>query len=173
VAAIWTVARRGSDLVVPAGTVVEFVLGRPVSLLAAGDVIDEGLRLRPSTWGHGQVIPPSEDLLALADQLDSDPDGVLQQLKQIRFKDRPGVDRAFVKYLQAVARFQKGDHSRDTLNLMRDAYSAAQNSAMPAPARAEMARNLILMLRTTEREWERDPILNDPQVQAALVEETR
>jgi hypothetical protein len=171
VAAIWTVARRGPDLVVPAGTVLEFVLGRPVSLVATGDLVDDGAKLQPSRWGRGQVIPPSEDLLALADQLDSDPDGVLQQLKQIRFKDRPGVDRAFAKYLQAVARFQKGDHSKDTLNLMREAYIAAQNSALPPAARAEMARNLVFILRATGRDWERDPILNDPQVQAALVEE--
>jgi hypothetical protein len=173
VAAIWTVARRGPDLVVPAGTVVEFVIGRPVSLVATGDVVDDSPRLQPSTWGRGRVIPPSDDLLALADQVESDPDGVLQQLKQIKFRDRPGVDRAFAKYLQAVARFQKGDHSRDTLNLMRDAYREAQSSALPAQARAEMARNLIYILRATEKDWEHDPLLNDPQVQAALVEESR
>jgi hypothetical protein len=173
VAAIWTVARRGPDLTVPAGTVLEFVLGRPVSLVAMGEVVDEGAKLQPSTWGRGRVIPPSEDLLALADQLESDPDGVLQQLKQIRFKDRPSVDRAFAKYLQAVARFQKGDHSKDTLNLMREAYSGARNSALPPAARAEMARNLVFILRATEKDWERDPVLNDPQVQAALVEENQ
>jgi len=173
VAAIWTVARRGPDLVVPAGSVLEFVLGRPVSLVPTGDVVDDNARLQASRWGRGLVIPPSEDLLALADQVESDPDGVLQQLKQIRFRDRPGVDRAFAKYLQAVARFEKGDHSRDTLNLMREAYSAAQNSGVPPAARAEMARNLVLILRATERDWERDPLLNDPQVQAALVEETQ
>jgi hypothetical protein len=173
VAAIWTVVRRGPDLTVPAGTVVEFVLGRPISLVAMGDVVDDGAKLQPSTWGRGRVIPPSEDLLALADQLESDPEGVLQQLKQIRFKDRPGVDRAFAKYLQAVARFQKGDHSKDTLNMMRDAYRAAQSSALPPAAPAEMARNLVFILRATEKDWERDPILNDPQVQAALVEENR
>ena len=173
VAAIWTVARRGPDLTVPAGTVLEFVLGRPVSLVATGDVVDDNAKLQPSTWGRGRVIPPSEDLLALADQLESDPEGVLQQLKQIKFKDRPGVDRAFAKYLQAVARFQKGDHSKDTLNMMRDAYRAAQTSAVPPAARAEMARNLVFILRATERDWERDPLLNDPQVQAALVEENQ
>jgi len=173
VAAIWTVARRGPDLVVPAGTVMDFVVGRPVSLVATGDVVDDTPRLRPATWGRGRVIPPSDDLLAMADQVELDPEGVLQQLKQIRFKDRPGVDRAFAKYLQAVARFHKGDHSKDTLNLMREAYRDAQGSALPAQARAEMARNLIFILRATERDWERDPLLNDPQVQAALVEETR
>jgi hypothetical protein len=173
VAAIWTAARRGPDLVVPAGTVLDFVLGRPVSLVATGDVVDDSPRLLPSTWGRGRVIPPSEDLLALADQVESDPDGVLQQLKQIKFRDRPSVDRAFAKYLQAVARFQKGDHSKDTLNLMREAYRDAQSSPLPAQARAEMARNLIYILRATERDWERDPLLNDPQVQAALVEESQ
>jgi len=173
VAAIWTVARRGPDLVVPAGTVVEFVIGRPVSLVATGDVVDDGPRLHPSTWGRGRVIPPSEDLLALADQVETDPDGVLQQLKQIKFRDRPSVDRAFAKYMQAVARFQKGDHSKETLNLMREAYREAYSSALPTQARAEMARNLIFILRATEKDWERDPLLNDPQVQAALVEESQ
>jgi hypothetical protein len=173
IAAIWTVARRGPDLVVPAGTVVEFVIGRPVSLGATGDVVEDSPRLHPSTWGRGRVIPPSDDLLALADQVESDPDGVLRQLKQIKFKDRPGVDRPFAKYLQAVARFERGDHSKDTLNLMREAYRDAQSSALPAQARAEMARNLIFILRATEKDWERDPLLNDPQVQAALVEESQ
>jgi hypothetical protein len=119
------------------------------------------------------VIPPSQDLLALADQVESDPDRVLQQLKQIKFRDRPSLDRVFAKYLQAVARFQKGDHSKDTLDLMREAYRDAQNSPLPAQARAEMARNLIYILRATEGDWERDPLLNDPQVQAALVEESQ
>ncbi len=173
VAAIWTVARRGPDLTVPAGTVLEFVLGRPVSLVPEGDVVDDSPRLRPSTWGRGRVIPPSDDLLALADQVESDPEGVLRQLKEIRFNNRPSVDRAFAKYLQAVARFQKGDHGKDTLNMMRDAYRAAQSSAVPPAARAEMARNLVFILRATEKDWERDPILNDPQVQAALVEENQ
>jgi hypothetical protein len=72
-----------------------------------------------------------------------------------------------------VARFQKGDHSRDTLNLMREAYKEAHSSALPTQARAEMARNLVFILRATEKDWERDPLLNDPQVQAALVEESQ
>ena len=38
---------------------------------------------------------------------------------------------------------------------------------------AEMARNLVLVMRGTESNWERDPLLNDPQVQAALVEDMR
>jgi hypothetical protein len=188
IAAIWTVARRGPDLVVPAGTELEFVLGRPISLVATGDFVDSGAnRLQPSNWGSAwepsrsgpatwnrtQFITPSEDLLALSDQLETDPDGVLQQLRQIRFRERSGVDRAFAKYLQAVARFQKGDHSRDTLNLMREAYSEARTSALPPQARAEMARNLVFILRATERDWERDPLLGDPQVQAALVEGVR
>ena len=173
VAAIWTVARRGPGSESPRRHRARVSAWPSVSLVATGDVVDDSAKLQPSTWGRGQVIPPSEDLLALADQLDSNPDGVLQQLKQIKFKDRPGVDRAFAKYLQAVARFQKGDHSKDTLNLMREAYSAVRNSALPPAARAEMARNFVFILRATEKDWERDPLLNDPQVQAALVEETQ
>lgn len=173
VAALWTVVRRGPDLTVPAGTVVEFVVGRPVSFVPTGEVVDEGANLRPSRWGRGEVIPPSADLLELADQVPSDPDGVLHQLKEIKFKERPAVDRMFAKYLEALARFQKGDHGEQTLNLMREAYREAQSSALPPAARAEMARNLVVMLHTTESNWERDPLLNDPQVQAALVEELR
>jgi len=46
VAAIWTVARRGPDLVVPAGTVVEFVIGRPVALAATADTVADGPMLQ-------------------------------------------------------------------------------------------------------------------------------
>ncbi len=171
VAAIWTVARRGPDLVLPAGTVVEFVLGRPVSFVGTDDIVEVGARLQASTWGRGAVIPPSDDLLALADRLSADPDGVLEQLKEIKFKERPTVDRTFATYLQALALYQKGDHSKQALNLMRKAYEEAQTSALPAPARSEMARNLVVMIRATESQWERDPVLHDRLVQAALVEE--
>jgi hypothetical protein len=171
ISAIWTVARRGPDLAVPAGTVVEFVIGRPVSVEGTGDVVNDGARLQASTWGRGQSIPPSEDLLKLADQLPTDPTGVQQQLKGIRFNERPAVDRVFVKYLQAVARYQAGDHSQDTLKMMREAYREGQASALPDSARVEMARNLVVIMRGTESNWERDPLLNDPRVQAALVEE--
>lgn len=171
IASAWTVVRRGPDLIIPAGTVVEFVIGRPVSFVPTGDVEDDGARLQASRWGRGEVIPPSEDLLAMTDQLETDPDGVLEQLKDIRFKDRPAVDRTFAKYLEAVARYQKGDHGNGTLKLMREAYRESQTSSLTAPARAEMARNLVVMIRGTEADWERDPLLKDPQVQAALVED--
>jgi len=171
IAAVWTVVRRGPDFVIPAGTVVEFVLGRPVSFVPTGEVVDDGAKLQASRWGRGEVIPPADDLLAMADQLNTDPDGVLEQLKEIRFKERPGVDRTFAKYLEAMARYQKGDHSKETLKLMREAYREGQTSPLTASARAEMARNLVVMIRSTETDWERDPLLNDPQVQAALVEE--
>lgn len=173
VAAMWTVVRRGPDITIPAGTEVEFVLGRPVSFVPTGEVVDEGGNLQPSRWGRGQVIPPSDDLLAMADQLNTDPNGVLQQLKEIRFKERSSVDQTFGKYLEAMARYQKGDHSKDALNLMREAYREGQASPLTPAARAEMARNLVVMIRNTEPDWERDPVLNDPQVQAALVEDLR
>ena len=69
------------------------------------------------------------------------------------------MDRTFAKYLEAMARYQKGDHGKDTLKLMREAYSEAQTSPLTAPARAEMARNLVVMIRSTETDWERDPLL--------------
>ena len=72
-----------------------------------------------------------------------------------------------------IARFQSGDHSSEPLNLMREAYNDAQKSNLPDSARAEMARNLVVIMRATEKDWERDPLLNDPRVQGALVEEIR
>ena len=170
-AAVSTVARRGSHLVLPAGTLVEFVLGRPASVVGTGEVVDDGARLHASVWGQGEAIPPSPDLLELAEQLNTDPHDVLEQLKDINFKERPSIDRVFATYLRAVARFQTGDHSKETLNRMREAYRESQNSSLPVSARAEMARNLVVVLRTTNSDWQRDPVLNDPQVQAALVEE--
>jgi len=171
VAAIWTVARRGPDLVVPAGTVVDFVLGRPASFVASDEFVDDDAKLQPERWGAGQPVLPSEDLLEMADRVDSDPREVLRQLKDVRFKERPSVDRIFAKYLQGVARFQAGEHSTETLNLMREAYAEGQKSSLPEAARTEMARNLVRVMRVTERDWERDPALNDPLVQSALVEE--
>jgi len=172
VAAIWTVARRGPDISIPAGTVVEFVLGRPASFEAGGEPVEEnpGPALHPARWGAGRSMMPSEDLLEMADEVSTDPADVLRQLKMMNFKDRPGVDHAFSKYLQAVARFQEGEHNSETLNLMREAYTEAQKSSLPDSARAEMARNLVAIMRATEKNWERDPLLNDPRVQAALVE---
>jgi hypothetical protein len=77
----------------------------------------------------------------------------------------------FARYLQAVARYRAGDHSSEPLNLIRNAYSDAQKSNLSDPARVEMARNLVVIMRATEKDWERDPLLNDPRVQGALVEE--
>jgi hypothetical protein len=173
IASLWTVVRRGPDITIPAGTVVEFVVGRPVSFVPTGEVVEESGNLQTSRWGRGEVIPPGQDLLAMADQLNTDPHEVLQQLKEIKFKERSSVDRTFAKYLEAMARYQTGDHGKDTLKLMREAYREGQSSQLAAPARAEMARNLVVMIRGIETDWERDPLLNDPQVQAALVEELR
>jgi len=98
---------------------------------------------------------------------------VLVQLREVRINERPPVDRAFAKYLRATARFQEGDRSQATLTLMREAYSEAQSLALPAAARTEMARNLVLIMRATERDWERDPLLNNRAVQAVLVEDVQ
>jgi hypothetical protein len=152
---------------------VDFVLGRPASFMATDEFVDDGAKLQPTRWGAGQPVLPSEDLLEMADRVDTDPRGVLHELKDLRFKERPSVDRIFAKYLQAVARFQAGDQNSETLNLMREAYSDAQKSSLPEAARTEMARNLVRVMRVTERDWERDPLLNDPLVQSALVEEVQ
>jgi len=109
----------------------------------------------------------------MADQLNTDPDGGFEPLKEIRFQERPSVDRAFTKYLEAMARYQEGDHGKDTLKRMREAYQEGQTSPLTASARSEMARNLGVTIRNTETDWERDPLLNHPEVQAALVEDIR
>lgn len=184
VAAMWTVIRRGPDINVPPGTVIEFVLGRPVSFAPSGEFIRGGgnaLQLssyQEHRWHRFDPIAieratPSDDLLEMADRLYADPNGVLNELKEIRFSQRDSVDRTFGLYLQAMASYQKGNRSHDTLHMMRDAYRQAQSSPLQPAARQEMARNLVVMLRTIEPNWERDPILSDPQVQAALVEDMR
>jgi hypothetical protein len=172
VATAWTL-RRGPDIKVPPATVVEFVVDRPVSFVPTNEVIEDSGTVQTARWGRGQVIPPSEDLLAMADGLNSDPHAVLEQLKEMKFKERSSVDRTFAKYLEAMARYQEGQRGKDTLKLMREAYQEAQISPLPPAARAEMARNLVVMIRNTESDWERDPLLNNPEVQAALVEEMR
>jgi hypothetical protein len=204
VAAIWTVARRGPDVMVPAGTVIDFVLDRPASFMSTGDYDETpGAAMHPSAW-HGSAegpsgwnrfsspypsrgtanpypsrgsvnhaVSPSEDLLELADRLDADPAGVLRDLKSADLKNRPPVDRTFGKYLRAVAKFQTGDRGSEPLNLLREAYADSQRTNMSSAARTEMARNLIVIMRATEKDWQRDPLLDDPGVQAALVEEIR
>ena len=47
------------------------------------------------------------------------------------------VDRPFVKYLRALARFQEGDQSKTTLNLMREAYRDAQTAPLTPQERAQ------------------------------------
>jgi len=170
VAAIWTVARRGPDLTIPAGTEIEFVLGRPASFAPLDEVVEPTSQVRSAHWGEGRTVPPSEDLLELSDRVESDPAGVMRQLKAINFRERPAVDHAFAKYLLAVARFHEGDRSSAPLNLMREAYEEAQKTPLPESARAEMARNLVAIMRATEKDWEKDPLLSDPRVQTALVE---
>lgn len=170
VAGIWTVARRGPDLEIPRGTTFEFVLSRPVALAASSYTLDEGTpgTAAGSTWGQGLVIPPSADLLALLDRADLDPKGTLDQLKKLKFKDRPTTDKTFAKYVQALCWYKTGDRSK-ALKQMREVYQETKSLNFPPQARGEVARNLVAILRGTNPDWARDPILDDAEVQAALV----
>jgi hypothetical protein len=117
-----------------------------------------------------EIVVPSADVLALSDEVSTDPDAVLTYLEKMEFRNRPRVDRTFAKYLEALARFQKGEHNYKTLALMDIAYHEAATLTLTPAAHLEMARNLVLMLRATEKDWEQDPLLKDPQVQAARME---
>ena len=109
VAVAYTVIRRGPDIMPSPPALPRWNLfwaGRYPSS-PSGEFVEQTGRLQTARWGEGAVIPPSEDLLAMADEVTNDPNGVLEQLKEIRFKERSSVDRTFGKYLEAMARYQK------------------------------------------------------------------
>ncbi|MGH9432634.1 MAG: hypothetical protein ACRD3T_13915 [Terriglobia bacterium] len=188
-AGVWTVARRGPDLVLPAGTVIEFTLGRPASVKVperysasaqdggyqnSGD--DPGNRnsggySRPSrgaAWGQGLAIPPSSDLVALLDQL-NDPKAVLARLDKVNFRNRPDSDRVFATYLRGVCELQLSKPKK-ALDQLEVAYAQAKRLNLPRSAQSEIARNLVLALRSSSKNWQASPLMDDPQLQAVLVE---
>jgi hypothetical protein len=177
-AGLWTVIRRGPDLVIPAGSVLSFTLGRPASVRVADrPVADRAVEDAVATasmgspcaaWGCDSVIPPSRDLL---DMLDSpgDPQTALQQLEHVSFRNRPDTDRVFVAYLRGVNELRLS-HPQKAVGDLKAAYTGAKSLNLPPSAQSEIARNLVLALKEGSKEWEQNPLMRDPGLQAALVQ---
>jgi hypothetical protein len=187
-AGIYFVARRGPDLVLPAGTVIEFTLDRPAAVneLAANDpppvnsysYNSSGTDLNrdavysnvdpPGTvWGQGLAVPPSGDLVSLLDQV-SDPKAVLNVLDHMSFRNRSDSDRVFATYLRGLCDLELSEPKK-ALNELERAYLSAKRLSLPRPAQSEMARNLVLALKASSKNWQGNPLMNDPELQAALV----
>lgn len=179
-AGIWTVARRGPDLVLPAGTVIEFTLGRPAGVDEPGRAPDPpqttaqaayaetALATNGPTWGQGLVIPPSPDLVALLDRV-NDPHAVLNSLGKLSFRNRPDSDRVFADYLRGLCEMRLSN-SRKAVGDLDRAYTGAKRLNMPQEAQSEIARNLVIALKNSSADWESSPLMNDPQLQAVLVQ---
>jgi hypothetical protein len=190
VAGVWTVARRGPDLEIPAGTVIAFTLGRPASVWvadrglqdsavvtspAASAVTSPGATALASAassactaWGCDTVAPLSRDLLALLDS-PGDPQITLQQLEHVNYRERPDTDHVFVAYIRGVNELRLS-HPKKALDDLKEAYAGAKSLNLPASAQGEIARNLLLALQESSRSWEQNPLMRDPVLQAALVQ---
>lgn len=174
VAGLWTVGRRGPDLTLPAGTVLSFTLGRPASVWVPDRGIRDTAFSTTSTaspcvaWGCDSVVPPSRDLLALLDS-PADPKFALSQLDHVNFHDRSDTDRVFVAYLRGVNELRLSQPKK-ALDDLKEAYVGAKSLNLPASAQSEIARNLLLALKESSRNWEQSPLMQDPTLQAALVE---
>ncbi|MGH9447835.1 MAG: hypothetical protein ACRD3O_19250 [Terriglobia bacterium] len=185
-AGIYFVARRGPDLVLPAGTVIEFTLARPASVeepprqeAYAGD---RGAYSYPpndppqsfdaavpagGVWGQGLAIPPSKDLVALLGAV-NDPKAVLVMLSKIDLRNRPNSDRVFSLYLRGVCDLELAKPKKALAELDR-AYSGSKSLNFPEPAQNEIARNLVLAIKASSKNWQQNPLMNDPELQAVLV----
>lgn len=171
VAGAWTVIRRGPDLEIPAHTTIEFVLGRPVTLAATEErVLLAENSVSTAAWGADQIMPPSLDLRSMIEASNTDPAAVLRQLQRLKFKNRPSVDKTFGIYLEGLCRLRLGEKAK-AAKLLRQAFLEARTGHFPPEARAEIARNLVLALRAADPNWAADPLLSDPEVQSALVQE--
>lgn len=181
-AGIWTVARRGPDLILPAGTVIEFTLGRPASVnepdppprqAAAAYTGDAPPVLNSSSqsavWGQGLSIPPSQDLVVMLNQL-NDPKAVLAKLDKVGFRNRPDSDRVFATYLRGVCELQLS-HPKKASGDLEKAYAGAKRLNLPEPAQWEIAKNLVLALKSSSKSWQTSPLMGDPGLQAVLVDE--
>lgn len=183
-AGVWTVARRGPDLVLPAGTVIEFTLGRPASVKEPeaysaslqgggyyggdGNSGSDDPQSVGASWGQGLAIPPSSDLVGLLDQL-NDPKAVLSRLDKVNFRNRPDSDHVFATYLRGVCEL-KLSRPKKALDQLEVAYAGAKRLNLPGSAQSEIARNLVLALKSSSKNWQANPLMNDPQLQAVLVE---
>jgi hypothetical protein len=188
-AGIYFVARRGPDLVLPAGTVIEFTLDRPAAVneLATDPPPQNSYSYRPSSaysnrdpaysfpnnnpqsdvWGQGLAVPPSPDLVSLLDQV-SDPHAVLNVLDHINFRNRSDSDRIFATYLRGLCDLELSKPKK-SLDELERAYLGSKRLNLPRRAQSEIARNLVLALKASSRNWQASPLMNDPQLQAALV----
>jgi hypothetical protein len=179
-AAIWTVARRGPDLTIPAGTVLSFTLGRPASVWVPDRVVSDRTVERGSlvaytgssspcaAWGCEAVVPPSRDLLDLLDST-GDPKATLQYLDHLNFRNRPDTDHVFVAYLRGVNELRLS-HPKKAVDDLKEAYQGARSLNLPFSAQTEIARNLVLALKESSSNWETSPLMQDPTLQAALVQ---
>jgi hypothetical protein len=187
-AGIYFVARRGPDLVLPAGTVIEFSLDRPAAVTElapdpppvnsysyneSGAYSNNDPPAYPNTdqqsavWGRGLAVPPSADLVSLLGQV-SDPHAVLNVLDHISFRNRSDSDRVFGTYLRGLCDLELSKPKK-SLDELERAYLGAKRLNLPGPAQSEIARNLVLALKASSKNWQGSPLMNDPQLQAALV----
>jgi hypothetical protein len=184
-ACIWTVARRGPDLTIPAGTVLSFTLGRPASVwlpdriassnpvgsrssLVAYTAAPTGAPSPCAAWGCEAVVPPSRDLLDLLEQT-GDPKATLEYLDHVNFHSRPDTDHVFVAYLRGVNELRLS-HPKKAVDDLKEAYQGAKSLNLPFSAQTEIARNLVLALKESSSNWEASPLMQDPTLQAALVQ---
>lgn len=167
-AGLWTAARRGPDLQIPAGTVISFALDRPASILLNDSDSASASPSPGNAWGRGLAIPPSADLVNMLDDL-GDPQGILKAVNHLDYRNRPDSDHIFVQYLRGVCELKMG-RPRKALPELKAAYDGAQKLGLPGSARAEIARNLVVALKSSSKDWEDSPLLEDAGVQAALVE---
>ncbi len=181
-AGVWTVARRGPDLALPAGTVIEFTLDRPAAVNEreqeqrqeqnpypgdSGDYTGGG-DSQGAIWGQGLAIPPSRDLVAMLDEL-NEPKVVLSKLRKVDFRNRPDSDRVFAAYLNGLCEL-KMSKPKKALGELERAYAGARRLNLPGPAQTEIAKNLVLALKSTSKNWQASPVMDDPELQAVLVE---
>lgn len=177
-AGIWTVARRGPDLVLPAGTVIEFTLGRPADIdlpyrdpapgeAAAYSYHADNQDPSGPVWGQGLAMPPSSDLVALLDE-GNDPKAVLDQLDKTDFRNRSDSDRIFSTYLRGVCELRLSRPKKAFEDLER-AYTGAKRLNLPEAAQEEIARNLVIALKESTKNWQASPLMGDPALQAVLV----
>ncbi len=168
-AGIFTVARRGPDLVLPAGTVIEFTLARPATVYAPLNYgPDPAFPSERSSWGQGLVIPPSPDLVGLLDQL-NDPKAVIEKLNKVNFRNRPDSDRVFALYLRGVCNLKLSNPKR-ALAELEEAYVGAKKLNMPGSAQQDIARSLVMALQASSKHWQSSPLMEDPELQAVLVQ---
>src|SRR5579875_1219439 len=181
-AGVWTVARRGPDLVLPAGSVIEFTLDRPAAVNerepeqeedqsaygSNGSDYSDGGNSQGAVWGQGLAIPPSRDLVALLSEI-NEPKVVLSKLRKVDFRNRPDSDRVFAAYLAGLCEL-KMSKPKKALGELEKAYAGAKRLNLPEPAQTEIAKNLVLALKSTSKNWQANPVMDDPELQAVLVE---